>query len=234
MSLPLTPQFYGLWPTPFGVHRYAQADSFNPLLARVLGALRLSDDRADTVAGAPFYASTDDLLGRIRLPEWQGFLAFVTSALRQTLGQANSLVWPPQLNMQLQFEGMWFQMANQGASHDVHTHGNCSWSGVYCVQIDDTPSRTAHAVYGERNGATRFYGPFFQALGGAAIDRGNAYLQPPSLDVPPLAGQLLLFPSWLAHQALPYAGDKDRIIISFNVSVHSTTGNDRQHAYGAG
>jgi hypothetical protein len=26
---------------------------------------------------------------------------------------------------------MWFQFCNHGAFHDVHTHGNCSWSGMH-------------------------------------------------------------------------------------------------------
>jgi hypothetical protein len=46
-------------------------------------------------------------------------------------------------------------------------------------------------------------------------------------------GQLVLFPSWLAHQALPYDGALDRVIVSFNASVHRT-GGDRMHRYAAG
>ncbi len=127
---------------------------------------------------------------------------------------------------------MWFQVSSQGAFHDVHTHGNCSWSGVYIVQIDATPKRVTHPVYGPANGVTRLYGPPFTHLAGAFVDVGNAYLQPPSHDVEPIAGQLLLFPSWLAHQALPYGGEKDRIIVSFNASVHATQG-DQMHGYSA-
>jgi hypothetical protein len=38
MSLPTG--FHGLWPTPIGVHRYARAEAFEPLLVRVVGAMR--------------------------------------------------------------------------------------------------------------------------------------------------------------------------------------------------
>jgi hypothetical protein len=113
----------------------------------------------------------------------------------------------------------------------VHTHGNCSWSGVYGVQADDEAVRCAHPVYGHANGVTRLYGPPFTALGGAHVDLGNAYLQPPHVDVSPVPGQLLLFPSWLAHQALPYAGQLERVIVSFNASVHAARGSDRLHGY---
>ena len=100
------------------------------------------------------------------------------------------------------------------------------------MQIDEPEKRVSHPVYGAANGVTRLYGPPFHALGGAYVDLGNAYLQPPSVDIEPIPGQLLLFPSWLAHQAMPYDGDKELVIISFNASVHGTQG-DQLHDYSA-
>ncbi len=219
-----------LWPTPLGVHRWSRADEINPLLARVLGSLRaLAQPQA-----AAFYVSDDDLLQRIRIPEWQEFLRFVVSSLQQTVAQANQDAWPqPAPNLRIALRGMWFQVANAGAHHDVHTHGNCSWSGVYCVQVDEDPARCAEPVMGQHNGVTRFYGPYFGHLGGASADFGNAYLQSAVLDVPPRSGQLLLFPSWLAHQAMAYRGSLDRIIISFNASVHAAQGGDQTQPYAA-
>ncbi len=80
---------------------------------------------------------------------------------------------------------------------------------------------------------TRFYGPPFSHLAGAHTDLGNAYLQPPHVDVAPLPGQLVLFPSWLAHQALPYDGELERVIVSFNASVHAAAGSDRLQPFSA-
>jgi hypothetical protein len=37
----------------------------------------------------------------------------------------------------------------------------------------------------------------------------------------------------LAHQALPYGGELDRVIVSFNASVHAAAGSDRLHGYSA-
>lgn len=232
----LAPGFHALWPTPIGVHRYADADALNPLLVRVFGTLRATQGHARGEAPGAFFASDDDLLTRVQLPEWQGFVRFVVEGLRATVTRANAHAWPPEwagrgVDLQLRIEGMWFQIANTGVFHDVHTHGNASWSGVYCVQVDPTEARTAHPVYGAGNGVTRFYGPPFAHLGGAHVDLGNAYLQPPHVDVEPVPGQLVLFPAWLAHQALPYAGALDRVIVSFNASVHAAGGSDRLHRY---
>jgi len=230
----LQPGFQTLWPTPLGVHRYADAEALNPLLVRVFGALRATQEHARGAQPGAFFASDDDLLRRIQLPEWQAFVRFLVDSLRETAKQANAGAWPAQgLDLQIAIEGLWFQVGNRGAFHDVHTHGNCSWSGVYCVQVDAAELRLAHPVYGTANGVTRLYGPPFAHLAGAHVDLGNAYLQPPSVDLPPVPGQLLLFPSWLAHQALPYEGQLDRVVVSFNASLHAARGSDRRHGYSA-
>jgi uncharacterized protein (TIGR02466 family) len=226
--------FHALWPTPLGVHRYAQAEMLNPLLVRVFGALRATQGHARGEAPGAFFASDDDLLQRVQLTEWQAFVRFIVESLRDTVTRTNAAAWPPQgLDLQVAVEGMWFQVTNRGAFHDVHTHGNASWSGVYCVQVDEPERRCAHPVYGAANGVTRFYGPPFAHLGGAHVDVGNAYLQPPHVEVEPVPGQLVLFPSWLAHQALPYDGECERVVVSFNASVHAARGGDRLHGYSA-
>jgi hypothetical protein len=223
--------FHWLWPTPIGLHHYADADSLNPLLIRVFAEGRALQEQQRGEEPGPFFASDDDLLHRVKLNQWQDFVGFIVSSLGETAKQANREAWGGQsLELRVGIEGMWFQCSRSGAFHDVHTHGNCSWSAVYIVQIDEPERRVTHPVYGAANGVTRLYGPHFNALGGAFVDIGNAYLQPPSLDIEPVPGQLLLFPSWLAHQALPYDGEKERIIISFNASIHGSEG-DQIHGY---
>ncbi len=233
------PGFNGLWPTPLGIHDYPPAADFNPLLARMLGALRVAQQAQRATPAAAFFASDDDLLQRLKLPEWQAFVRFVVERLRDTVREANRAAWPASgadagIELRVAIEGMWFQFSRDGAFHDLHTHGNCSWSGVYCVQVDDEAQRCAHPVYGAANGVTRFQGPYASALAGAHVDLGNAYLLPPHIDVAPRPGRLMLFPSWLPHQALPYAGDRERLIVSFNASVHAGSGTDRLRGYAAG
>jgi Putative 2OG-Fe(II) oxygenase len=222
-----------LWPTPIGVYRFVDAATLNPLLIGAFAAGREAQQKKRGEQPGSFFASDDDLLHRVKLPEWQDFVGFLVNSLVETAKQANQEAWAgQQFDLKVGILGMWFQYSQDGAFHDVHTHGNCSWSGVYIVQIDEPEQRVRHPVYGPANGLTRLYGPPFTALGGAYVDVGNAYLQPPSKDVEPLPGQLLLFPSWLAHQALPYDGERERIIISFNASVHGSEG-DQLHDYSA-
>ena len=225
--------FHELWPTPIGLHRYADAATLNPLLVRVFDEGRAAQQRKRGEQPGPFFASDDDLLHRVKIPEWQDFVGFLVSSLGETAKQANREAWAGrEMKLKVGIEGMWFQHSRGGAFHDVHTHGNCSWSSAYIVQIDEQRQRVSHPVYGAANGATRLYGPHFSALGGAFVDVGNAYLQPPHQDIEPVPGQLLLFPSWLSHQAMPYDGEKERIIISFNASIHAEEG-DQLHGYSA-
>lgn len=233
MSLP--PGQHALWPTPLGVFHWADGDAVNPLLVRQLGALRLAQCQArGEPHDAPFFASDDDLLQRWQTAEGQAMVRFIVQSLQAMVAQANAAAWPPgRRAMQIALEGLWCQASRGGAFHDVHTHGNCSWSGVYVVQADADPVRSAHPVYGARNGVTRFYGPNFDHLGGAHVDLGNAWLQPPHVDLAPRPGQLVVFPSWLAHQALPYDGAVERVVVSFNASVRAAAGDDRLHGYAA-
>lgn len=209
-----------LWPSLIGIHHHADADTVNPLFRRVFVAMRATDPDCVSHPG-PFYASRDDLLHRVKLQEWDAFLKFAASAVRDTAKKANHGIWPQEsVDLQLEINGIWFQMSNEGAHHDIHTHGNCSWSAVYIVDVDPQAERSNHSGYGELNGVTRFYSPLFERLGGAYMDYGNSYLQNATVDFEPIPGRLIVFPSWLPHQAMPYQGARDRVIISFNASIH--------------
>lgn len=212
------------WPVPMAVHRFAQAAQINPVLAEAFRAIRASDQRASS---GGLYASTDDLLRQIDLPEFSALIKFIVASLHATAAQANSAAWPTgRHGLELELIGVWFQIQNGGTFHDVHTHGNCSWSGVYYVQLDTPEQRRAHPKLGALNGATRFYSPMFMMLGGAYVDRGNAWMQQSTLDVVPQEGDLVLFPSFLPHKAMPYSGDSDRIIVSFNAQIRAPGGDD--------
>lgn len=212
-----------LWPVPLEIQRFPDAASINPVLVRAFSAVRLALEGEQR---QHFFASPDDLLSRIELPEFSSLIQFIAGAVQAVAKQVNAQAWPAgKLSLDLRFAGCWFQIQNGQAFHDVHTHGNCSWSGVYYVQIDAAKERAAHPGLGELNGATRFYGPYSQFQAGAYMDMGNAYLQKNTVDIQPEDGMLVLFPSYLPHKAMAYEGDKDRIILSFNVQINSRTGN---------
>lgn len=220
---PPTPNVKLMWPTPILERRLPDHDAVNAGLTTLFARHR------EQHPGPPgsVYSSSDDLLTRYDDPALAQLFSFVSQSVFEIAQTMNAAVWAglPDPRLQLKVVGAWFQVQNHFGFHDIHTHGNCSWSGVYYVQIDGAEQRRQHPQLGERNGVTRFYGPSLGLLGGAYQDLGNAYLQQATHDVQPQAGTLIVFPSWLNHTALPYDGAQDRIIVSFNAQVHGQGGN---------
>ena len=211
-----------LWPTPLLTVQVADADALNPALIELV-----ADHRKDAGADrAQQYASEDNLLQQYRQGPVPQLFEALSAAVFSAAREVNAGAWA-QLNsprIRVEIVGAWFQIANGGAFHDVHNHGNCSWSGVYYAQVDEPSARVQSERYGVENGVTRFYGPYLSRLGGAHMDLGAAYLQHSHVDVPPVAGRAVIFPSHLLHKAMPYEGALDRIIFSFNAQLHGSTG----------
>lgn len=66
--------------------------------------------------------------------------------------------------------------------------------------------------------AVKFYGP--RAAAFMHVDPGNAQVNP-AFGTRPIylkhkEGQLVIFPSWLMHEVLPYMGKSERIVVAFN------------------
>jgi hypothetical protein len=212
-----------LWPTPLlkkSLENYVEVNA---------ALVELFYQHRDANGGQTgnVYSSSDDLLQRYNHPALSELFGFVSNGVFEIAQAMNSNIWKATgaSKLQMQIVGAWFQIQNQYGFHDIHNHGNCSWSGVYYVQIDDLEKRQSHPSIGGTNGVTRFYGHQLPLLGGAHMDMGNAYLQNSNFDIQPEEGTLIVFPSWLNHKAMPYDGDKDRIIISFNAQVHGEQGN---------
>lgn len=69
------------------------------------------------------------------LPVFQAHL----SAVQQVLKYPNPLM----------FDGAWFQQYSKGGFHGWHTHGNCSFSNVYYLDLPSGASRTTFMYCGE-------------------------------------------------------------------------------------
>ena len=127
------------------------------------------------------------------------------------LGVASNLnqgFWPEDLEVDAHIIESWYHVTQQGGYHDAHSHPNCSWCGIYYLQPGDAADLN-------KGGLNRFYDPRVNAEHYA--DLGTAYLGGQGVwDFQPTEGQVVIFPSYLKHSALPYFGDSDRIVIAFN------------------
>jgi uncharacterized protein (TIGR02466 family) len=102
----------------------------------------------------------------------------------------------------------WYHITKDKGFHDIHTHPNSAWCGIFYADIGDASIKT-------QNGINRFY----SSNSGVLPIVGNEYLSCTSLDAEPEDGKLLIFPGSVPHSALPYYGKKDRIVISFNSEI---------------
>ena len=115
---------------------------------------------------------------------------------------------------QLSIGTMWSIINPPGGVNRAHIHPGCIWSGVYYVQAP------------RNSGRIEFIDPRTQNL-------MNPVKYIPDTRRPrncwtkvrytPVAGRMLIFPSWLYHSVAPNQSrargkDADRIIVSFNLS----------------
>lgn len=209
------------WPTPL-LHRVLPGHGArNPALLRAMKQARAASPTPDAVP----WVSADDVHLRARARGGSSavreLLRLCAGAVHQVARDANARAWEgiDDNAVSVEIVGAWWQVTNGFGRHDVHNHGNCSWSGVTYIDVDPDAARTTHPVLGAENGVTRLYGPHLPRLGGAAMDLGAAWMQDVHLDVAPAPGAVVVWPSFLLHQQLPYDGARDRVVLAFNARV---------------
>lgn len=194
---------------------HPEAARLNPqlrqlLLAREADGLRYANPNPSLKQQAGVFESDFNLFS---WPEEcvQQLRAFCWTVLGRTIQELNGYGAEEMRRLQI-FSHTWFHITRHGGFVINHTHPMASWSGVYCVDPGRAP------VDRPESGVLRFHNPHHYS--NLFLDAGNLKLKPPfhhgtwSLRFQP--GQLVLFPSWLQHEVLPFYGDDERITVAFN------------------
>lgn len=117
--------------------------------------------------------------------------------------------WPKDKSVVIELHESWCHITRSGGYHDVHIHPNSSWSAIYYLDCGDMDIVT-------RNGINRFFRPYNTSYS----DAGQSWMGANNtIDIAAESGQMVVFPSWIPHSALPYHGQNDRYILSFNSRV---------------
>lgn len=203
------------------VKRFAHFQKVNPVLLELFYEHRDREQRSPQQA----YASADDLLNRYPLHQELGELSeFIGQSIMEVATEANRGLWRQGENVRVNITGLWFQISNHHSFHEMHVHGNCSWSGVYYLQAGDSSKSLESHPGKQANGVTRFYGPHVEHMAGGFGDYGNLYLHDNVWDSYPEDGKLCVFPSHIKHMPFPYDGKEDRVIVSFHAQVFNSSG----------
>ncbi|MGI9310535.1 MAG: putative 2OG-Fe(II) oxygenase [bacterium] len=208
-----------LWPVRILTRRFDRHGEINPALIELFRRYQ-RDHPAAGASPSSVYSSPDNFAEGLEHPALAELQKFILDNVFAVARDANAAYWKPGLSLDVKLTGLWFQISNDFGFHEVHVHGNCSWSGVYYVQSGDASrAKSDRHANGMPNGVTRFYGPYMEYLAGGHGDRGNFYLNDHAHDCYPQDGMLCVFPSHLKHMVFPYQGEQDRIIVSFHAVV---------------
>lgn len=217
----VNPNIVKLWPTTLLAKRFAHYQQVNPALLKLFYEHRDREQRNPKQA----YASDDDLLSQYPLHDELNQLAeFISKGVVEVAGEANRGLWREGEKVSVTLTGLWFQISNGYSFHEMHVHGNCSWSGVYYVHSGDCSKSAESVKDNQPNGITRFYGPHVEHMAGGFGDYGNLYLHDNSWDSYPEDGKLCIFPAHIKHMPFPYNGEEDRVIVSFHAQVFNASG----------
>ena|SRR5688572_7766684 len=210
---------HSLWATPILSAKNPDHARIKPALVEHSYALerraaRPIESNVTPQIKANLYESRFDFFRETQVPEVQALKKFCATVLSHSvfkLYAQSQPASPPPASVGADLYESWVHVTRDGGYHEVHYHPNCSWCGIYYLEVGECSMNPA-------NGVNRFFSPVqigYEDFGSMAF-RQTAYT------VPPEEGKLVLFPSYLEHSAIPYRGKSDRIVISFNARIAAT------------
>jgi uncharacterized protein (TIGR02466 family) len=209
---------HNLWPLHFGdFHNYDHPLIKNELLSFFKnyedklpeGNIQLRDK--DHVGNYNLYQSNYDLHNEDN-QFIKNLLHFISESVLTVSKKANQKIIKNLKNENQKYsvniKESWFIRYKEGGAVYPHYHDGSSWSCVYYIQIGQNASK--------KNGSTYFMRPYNSS---SKIDFGSKYLRDDNYIFTAKEGRLLIWPSFLYHGSQPYSGEKDRIILSANLTV---------------
>ena len=194
-----------LFSSPLLAFEMPDAAVLNHNLMEAISARRAVEP-GKTVSNYHGWHSENDLFQRPE-PAFQTLAGHITrTLLRMIRGSV------PAFNLaQHDVEGEgWVNVNGNGAFNAPHGHGAYLWSGVYYVQVP--PETTG------KSGMLEFLDP-------RSITTAANNLRPdvfaPKFQVSPVAGQMMIFPSYLVHWVYPNEEQMERVSIAFNAKIVS-------------
>jgi uncharacterized protein (TIGR02466 family) len=199
-----------LFPTPLVVATLPDAEALNAELKRIILAREAASESVQRSNHGGWQSSWD-------FHEWGGAPAQKVLGFGRAIadevtvdraGKRHAIAW--RVNS-------WANVNRHGHGNQFHTHPGVLWSATYYG--DDGGIGADASLGGEfeiqdpRGVAPVMYAPYltFPGPDGAALGESQR--------LPPRAGMLVVFPSWLSHGVRPYRGTRERISIAINFSL---------------
>ena len=202
-------QIRQLFPTPIAVLAVPDADKINDALEALIFEREKAVPSVHHSNWGGWQSPTD-------FPDWCGDAGkSVLTIARQmaTNLTCDRLGKPVPINWRL---NAWANVNRLGQGNEFHTHPGAFWSATYYVR--DGGAGADPSLGGEFEiQDPRGVGPAMLAPDLAIRTPGGQSIGASEV-VRPVAGNLVMFPSWLSHGVRPYSGKDTRISIALNLT----------------
>lgn len=199
-----------IWSTPIAQFTWEHHDKHRDNLVKLayeLEAQNYKSGVADSIKRGLYESGFDFLISSN--PSVQALSDWAKDCVWAVSSSLNQKHWKAGDKLGVRIHESWCHITRSGGYHDVHQHPGSSWSGIFYIDPGESSSEN-------RNGVNRFYNPQHIMY----TDPGTDWIaKSTSVDILPTAGQLIIFPSWILHSAMPYFGEKDRVIMAFNSQI---------------
>jgi uncharacterized protein (TIGR02466 family) len=202
-----------LFAVPFGQARLTPCERLNKELEALFLARETDEYRNPTPSHIPQAETFESRFNLFRWPEScvQELRNFMLTAVGDMVVQTTTL--RAEDVSRLKFHNhTWFHISRYAGSFVAHNHPLASWSAVYCVRageaVPDAPNSGVLRFFDCRQGANAYSDPATDSL-----YRPFA-LRP--LEIQLVAGQIVVFPSYVFHEVAPFYGRDTRITVASN------------------
>jgi uncharacterized protein (TIGR02466 family) len=198
------PSLRALFATPLLVEPFADFEAVNPVLEQLILKRRAHDAGIVRTNQGGWHSDVD-------LLRWaaDAVRPVVQQIVERCDAMTNDLQAKPGQRRGWLLEAWANVNTPGGAANIAHHHGGSYWSAVYYVRVD--PGTGGELVLRDPRGA--------------AIDMHAPALRMRGIDgeqieaIKPTAGMIVIMPSWLVHEVLPWQGQGLRISIAVNLSA---------------
>ena len=202
-----------LFAVPFGEARLASCERLNGELEALFLQRENDEYKNPTPSHTPQAETFESRFNVFLWPEpcVQELRRFMLDTIARTVIETTNL--QPEDVSRLKFHNhTWFHVSRYAGSFIAHNHPMASWSAVYCVRagenVPDHPQSGLLRILDTRQGANAFTDP-------ANLPLHRTYALRP-LEIRLIAGQMVVFPSYVFHEVTPYYGQGTRITVATN------------------
>lgn len=195
-----------LFETPLLVLDLPEPQALNAAVLAWLPERRARDPGIQRANGGGWHSTPDLTISREPLCQelMQTLVGVSQHALRAHYGRNGQPVPPFGAAAQA-----WLMVLGPNDYVLPHDHAGAHWSAAYYVDPGDGPTDGP-------SGCIAFVHP----VTGLPQVPGLP-TEPTEFSIRPRAGMLVLFPAWLKHYVHPYRGARERVVVSFNLTLRA-------------